>query len=272
LQLEQALRLRPDWDDAINAQVVTLARLGRRDAALDVAEKAAARGVVSEELRHNVAELLGGSERGLLPVSVAAPLLHEPMATPAAVLVANPVEATKTTATLNWVPLSPHVLELQRSVPLGMPTNLATSPATPLPLPTLPRPIDRAQASVAVAPLESPRPEAPVRQHAPVRLRLEVSNGAGVAGLARGTAEQLRQSGHVPWRITNHSHYQVERTEIQYSLPEHAQVAAELGRTLGIPAILVESADVHETVQLRVLLGRDMARVASDAAWQPRAS
>ena len=91
---------------------------------------------------------------------------------------------------------------------------------------------------------------------------IEVSNGAGATGLAKATSQQLRYAGVQPWRITNHSHFQVAQTEVQYRKASDAPAARQLARKLGVSVALVQNPKLHPSVNLRVVLGKDVASLA----------
>jgi hypothetical protein len=94
------------------------------------------------------------------------------------------------------------------------------------------------------------------------RVRLEVSNGTGVLGLARRTADQLSQElGGPTARVRNHGHFGVEQTELRLR-PEmdararHA-LARELARTLGVSVAIVRTSDLAPGVDAQLVLGVD---------------
>jgi hypothetical protein len=95
--------------------------------------------------------------------------------------------------------------------------------------------------------------------------RLEVSNGAGVAQLARRTADRLAQDGVVSARLTNARHYRFPQTQIEYLPGQDAAVQAVADR-LPVHVKLVPVARLDRHMSLRLVLGQDAAGQAI-AAW-----
>lgn len=95
--------------------------------------------------------------------------------------------------------------------------------------------------------------------------RLEVSNGAGVAQLARRTADRLAQDGVVSARLTNARHYRFPQTQIEYLPGQDAAVQAVVDR-LPVHVKLVPVARLDRHMSLRLVLGQDAAGQAI-AAW-----
>ena len=96
-------------------------------------------------------------------------------------------------------------------------------------------------------------------------IRLEVSNGAGIARLARRTAERLALAGVSTARRTNALPYQQARTEIQFARGQEAAAQALQSR-LPLAARAVASDPMPAGMQLRLLLGHDAASQAI-AVW-----
>lgn len=96
-------------------------------------------------------------------------------------------------------------------------------------------------------------------------IRLEVSNGAGTARLARRTAERLALAGVFTARLTNALPYQQARTEIQFARGQEAAAQALQSR-LPLAARAVASDQMPAGMQLRLLLGHDASSQAI-AAW-----
>jgi hypothetical protein len=90
-------------------------------------------------------------------------------------------------------------------------------------------------------------------------IRIEVSNGNGVSGMARQVSDFLQQNGFVRARLTDRQPYQQALTEIHYR-PGHAGVAEEISRLMlaGVP--VVESYNLRRDIHVRVMLGKDAAR------------
>ena len=96
-------------------------------------------------------------------------------------------------------------------------------------------------------------------------IRLEVSNGAGIARLARRTAERLALAGVSTARLTNALPYQQARTEIQFARGQEAAAQALQSR-LPLAARAVASGQMPAGMQLRLVLGHDASSQAI-AAW-----
>ncbi|MCO5101075.1 MAG: LytR C-terminal domain-containing protein [Burkholderiaceae bacterium] len=109
-------------------------------------------------------------------------------------------------------------------------------------------------------------PERPSLQPASLAIdRIEVSNGAGTARLATRTAQRLGEMGARVSRVTNHSSFEQRYTEIHYR-DGHADEAARLGKRLPVAARLVAVAGLRADVDIRLVVGRDIAG-ADVAAW-----
>ncbi|GMV02870.1 MAG: tetratricopeptide repeat protein [Burkholderiaceae bacterium] len=132
------------------------------------------------------------------------------------------------------------------------------------------RPISAAQqvapgsAAVPVAPAVEPRP-VPTRTSLAAIDRLEVSNGAGTNRLATRTARRLAQMGATVARVTNHPGFGRQRTEIHYR-DGHPESAKWLGARLPVDAKLVNVDGLRGDVDVRLVVGRDMAQ-SDVAAW-----
>jgi hypothetical protein len=131
------------------------------------------------------------------------------------------------------------------------PTVAAATAAVPSPKPN----VTSGQASASA---QEPAAAPPALQ----RVRLEISNGTGVVGLARRTADQLsRDVGAPTARVRNHGHYGVEQTELRVRADgdprAHRVLARELARSLGVSVAIVPSAELAPGVDAQLLLGAD---------------
>ncbi|MCC2681058.1 MAG: hypothetical protein K0S36_622 [Nitrosospira multiformis] len=90
-------------------------------------------------------------------------------------------------------------------------------------------------------------------------IRIEVSNGNGVPGMARQVSDFLQQNGFARTRLTDRQPYQQVLTEIHYR-PGHSDVAEEISRLMpgGVP--MVESYNLRRDIHVRVMLGKDAVR------------
>jgi LytR cell envelope-related transcriptional attenuator len=88
--------------------------------------------------------------------------------------------------------------------------------------------------------------------------RIEISNGHGRTGLAREMAKGLQTVMSGPARVTNHTHFKVPQTEVQYRSTEERSAAQVLARSLGVPEDrVVLNNRLRESAPVRLLLGRD---------------
>ena len=113
--------------------------------------------------------------------------------------------------------------------------------------------------TAAPAKVAPPAPEAAARVDAGIagkRVRLEVSNGNGITGMARNTSLQLQDAGYAKARLTNELPYQLAATEIQYR-PGFEPQAQELQSVLRPGVRVVASTRLRFDVQVRLALGRD---------------
>jgi len=106
-------------------------------------------------------------------------------------------------------------------------------------------------------------PESPTRHmRTPIvqpRLRLEVTNGSGVTGLAKRTSSSLQKKGYAIARLTNQVPYTQKVTEIQYRSGEQEQ-ANRLNALLSQRVKLVESHQLSPAIGIRLVLGHDAAK------------
>lgn len=122
----------------------------------------------------------------------------------------------------------------------------------------------RSAASVPVAVAKAPRadgsaPGQPRLQTSLAALdRFEVSNGAGIHRLAGRTARELSRVGAGVTRVSNYASFDRVRTEIHYrsGFLEEAKLVRD---ALPVDAALVRTRNLHPDVNVRLVLGRDMA-------------
>lgn len=165
-------------------------------------------------------------------------------------------------------------VETVAAVDAEMPKPVATPPAPVEPAAPETSPVAAAATTPAAAPAtpiaQSAMPMGePAMLNAPATMpmasgdsakavRLEVSNGNGITGLARRTSQDLAAAGYGKARLTNERPYQLPATLIQYRPGFQAQ-AQTLQAALreGVPA--VASAGLRSDVQLRLVLGKDVS-------------
>jgi tetratricopeptide (TPR) repeat protein len=88
---------------------------------------------------------------------------------------------------------------------------------------------------------------------------VEVANGNGILGMARKVAHYLSGNGVIARRITNQKPFAQRATQIQYR--EGYKIHAKaLNSKLPNPAALVESENLREGIDLRLVLGKDISR------------
>jgi len=90
-------------------------------------------------------------------------------------------------------------------------------------------------------------------------VRIEVSNGNGMAGMARQVSAFLRQNGFAKARLTDRPPFRQVQTEIHYR-PGNYVLAGQISQMMPKQARLLESYNLRSDIQVRVLLGKDVAR------------
>jgi len=88
-------------------------------------------------------------------------------------------------------------------------------------------------------------------------IRLEVSNGNGVEGMAARVAKQLNHAGVNAVLLTNQPSFDQATTEIQYR-EGYRSAATELGTTLKVQTVVVKKDDLQGDIQVRLVLGKDV--------------
>ncbi|MDD2933206.1 MAG: tetratricopeptide repeat protein [Methylotenera sp.] len=101
------------------------------------------------------------------------------------------------------------------------------------------------------------------------KLRVEVANGNGLAGMAGKVGQFLRHQGYPVARLTNQKPFQVQVTHIQYR-DGHQAEAQLLQSSLPEAPALVRSNGLRADVSVRLVLGKDMAPHLAhfDGKWQ----
>lgn len=90
-------------------------------------------------------------------------------------------------------------------------------------------------------------------------IRLEVSNGNGITGMAKQISVFFQQHGVASVRLTNHQTYNQNKTEIYYRSENYHQ-AYQINQMLPVPVKLVESDQLRHDIQIKILLGQDFSR------------
>lgn len=90
----------------------------------------------------------------------------------------------------------------------------------------------------------------------PEKIRVEVSNGNGVPGMAKKVGRFLRSLGYPAARLTNQNTFRVLTTQIQYREGYEA-AAKRLQDSLSMKPELVQAKDLRLDIKLRLVLGKD---------------
>lgn len=92
----------------------------------------------------------------------------------------------------------------------------------------------------------------------PTRARVEVGNGVGLPRLAARTAAEVARLGFQPTRLTDVRPFGRAASRIEFR-PGYAAQAFELGDAMGVSVPIVPSVLLRETVDLRLVVGVDLA-------------
>jgi Flp pilus assembly protein TadD len=90
-------------------------------------------------------------------------------------------------------------------------------------------------------------------------VRIEISNGNGVRGMARLVSGFLQQGGFAKAGLTNQQPFQQKQTEIHYRSGNDV-LAGQINRLMPKQVAMVESSSLRQDIQVRVLLGKDVVR------------
>ncbi|MBW1992418.1 MAG: LytR C-terminal domain-containing protein [Deltaproteobacteria bacterium] len=90
------------------------------------------------------------------------------------------------------------------------------------------------------------------------KAKIEVRNGNGVRGMARKFSARLKHQGFRVVRLGNHVNFGLQQTRILYR-PKAAAVAQALGRRYLRTARLEETGTLPKGVDVKVILGQDLA-------------
>ena len=283
----QALILQPQHLGALNAMAVLYAQSDRVDQAIDMFRRTLALDPNAAHVHNNLGYALllagrldeSGAElklaRDLNPsnaqtgqnLAMLARSQQQALAGPQLVAVGS-----------NVYELRDRPAAVMATAPIAVPASFvaavrmapAAQPAATAPVAVVMQPVAVAPVAVAMqpaaAPAFAPRKEAFALSSLPLQgVRLEVSNGVGVRHLARRTAERLSATGLVPARQTNQAPFQQAKTEIQFSAGQ-AQAAGALSAQFPVSVKTVASTRLLKNIQLRLVLGHDMAGKAL-LAW-----
>ncbi len=215
--LEEATRLDPSHESAMINLLVARQRLGK-PLLLPQAKKTAP----SEQSQQLMGEEIVGTP---LP----APVLEQPP-TPK-----KRPEHTFRTPEAKLVAIAPNVYELR--------------------IPEAPSSTSMAMAPKAL-PAPSPVPAA-MMEVSSKRVRVEVSNGGGIRGMARRVAQFLSGNDQIAQRITNQRPFNQATTQIEYRAGYRAD-AERIGGSFPRQVALAESQSLNRDVEVRVVLGKDV--------------
>lgn len=94
------------------------------------------------------------------------------------------------------------------------------------------------------------------------KLRIEISNGNGVRGMARAMGTELKRDGVNVTRVTNAKPFNRQRTVI-YADTNTMDSARALGKMLPVPPKVVVASVKHRKVDVRVVIGTDLVLASS---------
>ena len=206
-----------------------------------------------------------------------------PAAAPAVVLVGAPINAidpvslNKLAEASAPIPLGPQAVVLAR-VPINaveqVPLHNLAEASAPIPLGPQPAGFDSGKETgsfasavvdntgnselVQLAPSVYELRLAP-RFVAAQAFRLELSNGNGVTGMAKRLGEQLIAKGLPKARLTNQKPFRQRLTQIQYR-DGYADVAEALRSRMPNQPLMIKTAALRASTDVRVVLGRDLPR------------
>lgn len=89
-------------------------------------------------------------------------------------------------------------------------------------------------------------------------LRIEVSNGNGVTGMAAKVGTFLVDQGYPAARLTNQKPFNIKKSQIQYRNGHYAE-AQLLKDSLPESPVLIQRSDMRADVGVRLVLGKDMS-------------
>jgi len=94
-------------------------------------------------------------------------------------------------------------------------------------------------------------------------IRIEVSNGSGIAGMARQVSDFLRENGLPQARLTDRQPFRQLQTEIHYR-PGSYKLAEQIGRMMPKQISMKEGYNLRKDIQVRILLGKDIISAVAD--------
>lgn len=94
-------------------------------------------------------------------------------------------------------------------------------------------------------------------------IRIEVSNGSGIAGMARQVSNLLSEIGLPRARLTDRQPFRQLQTEIHYR-PGSYKLAEQIGRVMPKQISMKEGYNLRKDIQVRILLGKDITSAVAD--------
>ena len=282
----KALGMDPSSVDALDGLGVVSALQGQYDQAVDLLSRAVKLAPASATVQNNLGYALclqGNARQAVVALREAARLdpdnhrtlvnlawAYERAGDHANALMAR-TEAMQTPATVHFASgkidrLQPPVaITAAYTAPAALSGHPLAMPEVPVEKssPSLPFLVSPAQAGGHESQGSSPVSLQAGHQAGEAAARIEVANGNGVNGMARQVGVYLRAKGLDVGRLTNRKPFTVRMTQIQY---RHGYVgqARQLQALLPHPARLVPSPELHDRIQVRLVLGRN---VSADRHW-----
>lgn len=163
-----------------------------------------------------------------------------------------------------------HLARAESAVGIPSPPTATTGAAAGVPLGASPATAAAVRSSSVIASIHGAeaRPPTTLRDQF-AGVRIEIANGNGVTGVARGLRTRLRQDGLQIARTTNALPYDKRQTLIICSASLHRQ-AETLAQELAVTPRVIIGPTRHLNVDLRLILGADFVRSANSPAVAPQ--
>jgi len=236
--LKQATTLDPSNHKALNNLGLAYAKAGSQGESFQAfaqAEKVQSSKVASEEVSSLQTASTGVSEPKSPSVTlIFADKVSTPQADPQMLALPKNVGIIKPASASNSLPIIDSRVKLVQLAPNVY--ELHTQPVSDMP------------AQVANA----------SEQINAVLLKIEVSNGNGVTGMAAKVSTFLVDQGYSPARLTNQKPFNLKKSQIQYRDGHYAE-AQLLKESLPESPELIQRSDMRAGIGVRLVLGKDMS-------------
>lgn len=236
--LKQATTLDPSNHKALNNLGLAYAKAGSQGESFQAfaqAEKVQSSKVASEEVSSLQTASTGVSEPKSPSVTlIFADKVSTPQADPQMLALPKNVGIIKPASASNSLPIIDSRVKLVQLAPNVY--ELHTQPVSDMP------------AQVANA----------SEQINAVLLKIEVSNGNGVTGMAAKVSTFLVDQGYSPARLTNQKPFNLKKSQIQYRYGHYAE-AQLLKESLPESPELIQRNDMRAGIGVRLVLGKDMS-------------